>query len=329
MANSHDSYEDRIGKYVAGDVLLQGWGDYAPALPLITKAASTAFIAAVNGANVLVVQKKQIESSLKLQRHQICFTIYDENQEIGITNPDCAEQRMVRVLSYLRGTLPEDSKTLMLISSIVKKIRPNYKGTTSTKNFTIPAGHTISVNGVVNNSLAFNIGSVNLDWNEPGGPNPPETVNPGEETTIIAPSGTISVKNDSNLKAGKIKLTVKTGKGETNSPMEKTFASVETYLTEVITYVQGIGGGIVYNPPDPKLTVVQLTALRDAIHTANVQVADAMKNYGEATQDRKKLYDGKNGMVERIRFIKNYLAGFPDGKKSSHFIEYGQALKGT
>ena len=326
---SNGTFEDRVGKYKAGDALLQSWADYNPSHPLITKAANTAFIVGVDAANLTVTQKKQIIAERKETRSLLCFTEYDDNQEIGIINPDCAEQRMVRVLSYLTGTLPDNSPTIGLVNANVKKIRPNYKGATSTANFSIPARQNIVVNNVVTGSLAFNIGNVSLDWNEVGGTNPPETVNPGEETTIIAPSGNILIKNDSNLKAGKIKLTVKTGKGQANSPMEKTFASVGDYLTEVITYIQGIGGGIVYNPPDPKLTVAQLTALRDQIRAMNVTVAEAMGAYGDANFLRKKLYNGNDGMVERIRLIKNNLASFPDGKKSMHFKEFSQAIKGT
>jgi len=329
MANSHESYEDRIGKYKAGNTLIQGWADYNSTFPLVTKSANNAFITVVENANINVVQKKQIDDNLKQLRLLLSFTQYDNNQAIGIINPDCAEQRMVRVLSYVTGLLAEDSPTTDAIKTIVHKIRPQYRGTVSENVFTVTAGGTKLVNNVVNNSLATNVGTVNMDWSEPGGTNPPETVNPGEETTIISPSGNVLLKNDSNIKAGKFKMTIKTGKAETNSPMEKTFASVVGFLGEVIALINGIGGGIVYSPPDPKLTVAELTALRNQIDNFNSQVATAMSNYGEANQDRRKLYDGNDGMVERIRLIKLYLATFPLGKKSSHFIEFSQAIKGT
>lgn len=329
MPGSQGSFEDRIGKYKAGDTIIQGLADYAPSSPLISKAANTAFITAVDNVNVSVTTKEQTEKTKKNTRSLLSFTVYDSNPVVGILNPDCAQQRMIGVFSYLDSILPEDDKTLELIKTINRKIRPLYKGTASEKTFSIPAGQSITINNVITSTLAFNTGSVNLDWSEVGGTNPPETVNPGEETTILAPSGNILVQNGSNIKAAKFRVTIKTGKAQTNSPMEKTFASVVTFLTEVIALVGAIGGGLVYSPPDPKLTLAELTALRNQIDSLNSQVATAMKEFGNTNRDRKTLYDGLNGMVDRIAMIKAYLASFPGKKKSNNYIEFAQAIKGT
>ena len=329
MAGSQKSFEDRIGKYKAGDALIQSWADYTPSSALITKAANTAFITSVEGANLNVVTKKQTDDERKHTRLLLCFTQYDENSEVGIINPDCAELRIIGVHSYLSGTLAKGSPTIASVKLLVDTIRPKRKGTVSDLTFTIPAGGTIFINNCVSGELAKNTGTTNLDWNEVGGTNPVETVNPGEETTIIAPSGNILVKNLSNRKAGKFRVAVKTGAAQTNSTMEKTFASIDGFMSETIALIGGIGGGIVYNPPDPKLTVAELTALRNLIRTLNDQVANANDLYGFAIIARKTLYDGLNGMTDRIAMIKSYLASFPLKKKSSHFVEFSQAIKGT
>ena len=326
---SQGSFEDRIGKYKSADVLLQSYADYNPPGNLITKAGNTAFIAQVDAANLLVVAKKQIVDDKKSARAPLCFTIYDTNADVGITNPDCAQERLVRVHSYLGILLGAKSPTVGTVADMIKAIRPVSRGATSQKSFTIPAGQSIVVNNVVNNSLAFNTGNVNLDWNEVNGTNPPETVNPGEETTILAQSGTILIKNDSNLKAGKIKLFVKTGKAETNSASEKKFTVIDDFLSQVLQLIAGIGGGLVYSPPDPQLTVPELTSLRNQIRTATDQVSFAMDAYGKANRLRKDLYDAENGMTKRIAMIKRYLGSFPEGKKSNHYIEFSQAIKGT
>ena len=118
MANSTASYEDRIGKFKAGDTLIQSYGDYDPANPLITKGGYTNFIAAVELSNTAVVTTLTAVGGAKDARRVLCFTLYDENEEVGIINPNCAQERIIRVHSYLQGLLPEDSNTTALSKKI-------------------------------------------------------------------------------------------------------------------------------------------------------------------------------------------------------------------
>ena len=322
MAGSQGSFEDRIGKYKAGNTLIQGWADYAPTNTLITKAANNAFVAAVEAANTNVVAKKQISDDKKNDRKPLCFTD-------GTTNPDCAEQRIMRIASYLSSILPAGSKTVSSVNSILKKIRPNYPGTESFKSFKVNAGKSITLENIITNKIAKNTGTTPLEVSEPGSTNPPITLESKEEATIITETGNLLVKNLSEEKGGKIRLKIKTDKTVTNSPSEKTYASIDGFLTEVITLVNGIAAATPYSPPDPKITVAQLTALRNQIRVANADVTTAMDIYGTANRERKALYDSTNGMATRIRLIKSYLGSFMGGKKSEHYIEFSQAIKGT
>lgn len=326
---SQGTFEDRIGKFKAGNVLIQSWDDYSSANPLITKAAGTAFITAVETGNTNVVTTLNTVGEKKDARRTLCFTLYDDNVEVGIINPDCAQERIIRVHSYLEGLLPEGNATVDAIHDVLKKIRPRYKGATSNKSFSIKAGDTIAVSNVVDNEPAKNTGNTDLSWQEAGSMNPPVPFGPGQETVITTESGHILIKNLSNIKGGKVRLVVKSGKKLSKSPMEKTFASIPGFLSEVITLVGAIDSGISYNPPDSKLTVEELTALRENIIAANAEVTTAMDAYGEANRARKELYDGAGGMSKRIALIKSYLASFSGGKKSGHFIEFSQAIKGT
>ncbi len=328
MAGSQGTFEDRIGKFKAGNTLIQSWGDYDPANPLITKAGYTAFIASVEGANQNVVTKKNSTGLAKNARKTLCFTIYDDNEEIGITNPDCAEERIVRVHSYLGNLLPEDSPTTSAVHALLKKIRPNYKGATSEKSFSLDAGEEITINRVVSGELAKNTGNTALSWKDPESSNPPVTVESKQETMIITDSGKVVVKNLSNTTRGRIRPVIKTDKKLTKSPAEKTFASIPGFLNEVITLVDGLNPGT-YNPPDALLTEAGLTELHALIVAANAAVATAMDAYGTGNRTRKKLYDGTGSMTKRITLTKSYLASFSGGKKSEHFIEYSQAIKGT
>lgn len=328
MANSTSSYEDRIGKFTAGNTLVQSWGDYDATNPLITKAAYTAFIASVEGANSDVVTTLNAVGTAKDARRVLCFTLYDDNEEVGIINPDCAQERIIRVHSYLEGILPEGHATVAAVSAILHKIRPNYQGATSKKSFTVKAGETIAVSNVVDNEPAKNTGTTDLSWQEAGSTNPPVTFGPGQSAMISTESGNVLIANLSNVKQGKVSLVVKTGAEFTKSPMEKTFASLPGFLNEVITLVAGMAPGT-YNPPDPLLSESGLTELHVLIVSANGTVTTTMDAYGTANRDRKKLYDGNDGMQDRIRLTKSYLASFSGGKKSEHFIEYSQAIKGS
>lgn len=328
MAGSQGSFEDRIGKFTAGDTLVQSWGDYDATNPLITKAAYTAFIGSVEGANSDVVTTLNAVGSTKDARRVLCFTLYDPNEEVGIINPDCAEERIVRVHSYLEGLLPEGHATVAAVHAILLKIRPTYKGATSKKSYSVKAGETIAVSNVVDNEAAKNTGTTDLSWQEAGSTNPPVAFGPGQSALITTESGNILIANLSNVKQGKVSLVVKTGAQFSKSPMEKTFASLPGFLNEVITLVEGMAPGS-YDPPDPLLSESGLTELHVLIVSANAAVTTTMDAYGTANRDRKKLYDSSDGIQDRIRLTKSYLASFSGGKKSEHYIEYSQAIKGT
>lgn len=329
MPGSQGTFEDRIGKYTAGNTLVQGWGDYDPGNALITKAAHTAFIASVETGNTAVTTTKNAVGTAKDARRLLCFTLYDPNEEIGITNPDCAQERIIRVHSYLEGLLPEGHATVDDVHTVLKKIRPKYKGATSKKSFTVKAGKEIAVSNVVDNEPAKNTGTTDLSWREADSPNPPVAFGPGQETVITTESGIIIIRNLSNVKQGRVRLVIKTGRKFSKSPMEKTFASIPGLLSKVITLAGALPPGIAYDPPDPLITVAGLTELHTLIVAANEAVTTVMNTYGTANRDRKELYDGKDSMVKRIALTKSYLASFSGGKKSNHFIEYSQAIKGT
>lgn len=329
MPSFQGTYEDRIGKFRAGNTLIQSWGGYDPGNPVITKAAVTSFITEVETANTEVITSLNTAGQKKNARKPLCFTLRHPNKEIGIINPNCAEESIIRVHSYLGSLFPEGSATVDAIAAILKRIRPQYKAATGKKSFSLKAGQTISINNVVSGEPASSTGRTDLSWQASGSTEPPVTFGPGQETVINAPGGSILVKNGSTVKGGRVRLVVKTGKKLTISPAEKTFPSIAGFLSEVITLCSAMPPGISYNPPDPVLTVAALTALRDQIETANKAVTTATDDYGTATRKRKELYNGTEGLQDRIRLTKSYLASFKGGKKSDHFIEYSQAIKGT
>jgi len=324
MAGSQKSFDTRLQRFINGNTLIQGWADYTAAQPLITKANLVTFVNTVTVANSDVATKLAFLSQKRDERRLFCFNI-------GTTNPACAQSRINNIIGYLGGEIGFEHAKVRALKAILKKIKPNYSGSTATQSFTLKPNEIITVNNVVNNALAKNTGSTNVDWNEVGGTNPPETVNPGEETTIIAPSGVVMLKNLSSKTQGKFQLEVRSDKNVENSPMEKSFDALVGQLNKVIDRISsGFTGGFAYSPPDAKLSVAGMTALRNQLVSINTEIANALDLYGPANRNRKDLYDHKDtGMDERIAKIKGYLRGFDGGKKSNRYIEFSDAIAGV
>jgi len=116
-------------------------------------------------------------------------------------------------------------------------------------------------------------------------------------------------------------------RGAGKSPSEKSFASAVGQGQKVITIITGLG--LPYAPADANLNVVNMTALVNSIETGNENVQKAMEDYGVANKARLKLYEGIDGLKKRRSAILSYLASFPGLKKSDHYREYNQAIKGT
>ncbi|MBI4930758.1 MAG: hypothetical protein HY841_08350 [Bacteroidetes bacterium] len=322
MSGSQKTFETRIGRYKNADTLIQSWADYKPSSELLSKKSNTAFIASVEKANNSVITKKQPVDEQKAARKLLCFTE-------ALTNPNCAEERIARVLSYLSGELEEGNTTVHAIRAILKKIRPNYPGAASKRVFKIAPNSFLNIPNVAANSAAKNTGDTDLSWAEETTGQPAEIIHPAQTATIAPHGGTITIKNLSADKKGKIQLTINTGKEVLPSRMEKTYASIPGLLTDVISHIEGLNPSFSYNPPDDKLTTAELKKLKAEIEKLNSQLSASMDVYGTAHRDRKKLYDGTIGMSERIRLIKSYLGSFTGGKKSEHYIEFSQAIKGT
>jgi len=118
-----------------------------------------------------------------------------------------------------------------------------------------------------------------------------------------------------------------TPRGAGQSPSEKSFSSIVGHGDRVIAHITALG--VAYNPPDANLTVANMQTLVDEIRQLNKDVAKKLDPYGEANRARKAVYDGTDGMNKRITLIKSYLASFQGGKRSNHYIEFSQAIKGV
>jgi hypothetical protein len=116
-------------------------------------------------------------------------------------------------------------------------------------------------------------------------------------------------------------------RGAGASPSEKSFASAVGHLQEVIDIVTVLGA--LYAPADANLSIASLTVLHTDIKNANKAVTEALDAYGKANRARKNLYIGTSGIGTQTKGIKGYLTSFEGGKKSDHYIEFTQAIKGT
>ena len=70
-----------------------------------------------------------------------------------------------------------------------------------------------------------------------------------------------------------------------------------------------------------------LTLRRWSVATRGNDIVIAEVAYSDAIINRKEIYDGKNGMTDRISMIKSYLAAFERGKQSRHYIDFVKVMK--
>jgi hypothetical protein len=116
-------------------------------------------------------------------------------------------------------------------------------------------------------------------------------------------------------------------RGAGKSPMEKSFASAVGQGKSVIAIITKLAAA--YTPADNNLKVANMTTLIGDIDTGNGNVQVALEAYGVANKVRLKFYKGAQGLEKRRSAILNYLASFPGLKKSDHYREFDQAIKGT
>ena len=120
MPTSQKSFEALIGRFKAGNTLLQGWVDYAPSNSLIQKAALAAFITEVEAANLLVATTKTALDNARAARAALVFIDKDRN-------PTCLERRLQTIVPYLSGEFGKNHPATKFVHSVRLKMRPNYK----------------------------------------------------------------------------------------------------------------------------------------------------------------------------------------------------------
>jgi hypothetical protein len=123
----------------------------------------------------------------------------------------------------------------------------------------------------------------------------------------------------------KKKTNLKNQKAKGISPSEKSFNSLIGFGSEVIGIIQGMGAD--YVPSNVNIQLAEFSSFVYSLKTLNQNISQAKEAYGEAVYNRKEIYNGTNGMYDRIRMIKAYLASFEGEKKSSHYIDFIQAIK--
>jgi hypothetical protein len=118
---SQHSYVSILNRFKDGDVLIQGYTDYAPGNPLIIKAAFGPFILSIETANTAVTDFDLALGIARGVRNPLVFEIED-------TNPACLETRLRGILNYLLSD-PDNvtfATAAKKIKAILKKIRPTY-----------------------------------------------------------------------------------------------------------------------------------------------------------------------------------------------------------
>lgn len=113
---------------------------------------------------------------------------------------------------------------------------------------------------------------------------------------------------------------------KTPSPSEKSFDAMNSYGQKVLDIITDLGTA--YTPQNTYIQPANFEVfLKDLVIRAK-KIAKVLSDYSEAASIRNPYYHGPEGILERERLIKDYLASFPGGKKSQNYIQYDRLLKG-
>lgn len=115
-------------------------------------------------------------------------------------------------------------------------------------------------------------------------------------------------------------------RGDGKSPSEKSFVALIGYGVQTTQIIKDLGAA--YSPVNADIQVVAMQDFCTQMEKWTVQIVAAENIWAEAVRLRLELYDGNNGMSDRIVMIKDYLASFPGGKKNQNYIEFDRIIKG-
>jgi hypothetical protein len=115
-------------------------------------------------------------------------------------------------------------------------------------------------------------------------------------------------------------------KGEGKSPSEQSFVALIGYGKQTAQITGDLGAA--FNPSDPDIKSAAMLTFCETMETYTTDIAKSEILWAEAVKQRKAIYDGTDGMAERIVLIKDYLASFAGGKKSQDYIEFDRLIKG-
>lgn len=117
-----------------------------------------------------------------------------------------------------------------------------------------------------------------------------------------------------------------TPNGNGYSPSEQSFVALIGYGVQTTQIIKDLGDD--YNPSNADLKAETMRDFCLQMETWTKEIASLENAWAEAVRRRLELYDGKNGMAERIVMIKDYLASFPGGKQNQNYIEFDRIIKG-
>lgn len=108
---------------------------------------------------------------------------------------------------------------------------------------------------------------------------------------------------------------------QTHSQSETSFGSLLQHCKNVVAIIQNMDTA--YQPDNASIKTAELLSFIQDIETCNNKVQTHLSTTNTLIADRQKLYDGANGLRERMAAVKNYLSG-KYGKSSQ---VYKEALK--
>jgi hypothetical protein len=116
-------------------------------------------------------------------------------------------------------------------------------------------------------------------------------------------------------------------RGVGKSPSEKSFVALNGYATQTLKLITDLGAD--YAPQNTNIQVTNFQTFADDMIDKTKNIAKLESDYSDSVRVRLEAYNGAEGVLERQKLIKGYLASFTGGKKSQNYVEYDRLIKGN
>lgn len=110
------------------------------------------------------------------------------------------------------------------------------------------------------------------------------------------------------------------------SRSERTYTALSGYLSQTIHLLTNTPG-LIYQPNNASISISNLMTVNNTFAQLNLDIATAEQNLKTARITRQNLFNGADGVKQKVKVISMYLASFEGGKKSTIYQQFAALFK--